>query len=75
MPTKNILYIQEYKLIEGKKKRWKKYAMQAITKAELKWLYQDQKKIDFKTQTVNRDKKNSTKVLIYGQSIRKKQQL
>lgn len=46
--------------------------MQAITKAELKWLYQDQKKIDFKTQTVNRDKKNSTKVLIYGQSIRKK---
>lgn len=31
--------------------------MQAITKAELKWLYQGQKKIDFKTQTVNRDKK------------------
>lgn len=73
MPTKNILSIQEYKQIEGEK-RWKKYAMQAITKAELKWLYQYQKKQTLRHRLLT-EIKNSTKVLIYGQSIRKKQQL
>lgn len=59
MPTKNILYIQEYKQIEGKR-RWKKPCCHKNNNKEnrrAEVALSNQKKNRLQTQTVNRDKK------------------